>query len=150
MFLGQIDVQCWFVTNIWILRPIQWNTASNLYKWSFITQIFNNLLRFNEICTISLYLNWNGKMIILLNPKVWNLICGNVKNLTFLSMPRAKKRVPALWTERLDIKAQVNVLLFTLTWLIEITVKKISGKNQVELDENGKFEFRIHTSMNQW
>lgn len=41
--------------------------------------------------------------------------------LTFLSIPRRKKRVPARKTERLDINAHVNVLLLTLTWLIEMT-----------------------------
>lgn len=58
MFFRQINIQCWFITYIWILWPIQRNTASNLYKWYFIAQIFDDLLRFNKVCTISLYLKY--------------------------------------------------------------------------------------------
>lgn len=53
-------------------------------------------------------------------------------SLTFWSIPRRKKRVPALKTERLDIKDHVNVLLFTRTWFMEITAEEVKVFNRSE------------------
>lgn len=44
-------------------------------------------------------------------------------SLTFASMPRQNNRVPARLIDRLDIRAHVNLLLLTLTSLIEITIE---------------------------